>query len=146
MLDAHSLLHVSRLVVIVFWWLKLKTMIRYLFSLSSSCYYLAFTARVSFRVYFSYCFQFFMSIFPIFCSLRHTELGDGNLTFSTTSPNPAIITFVSFAVSVHTSGILNRQSRAERQNTFDWLHILPVRVTISQYKSYSANGSHILPI
>ena len=42
-------------------------------------------------------------------------------------------------------GILNRQSRAERQNTFDWLHILPVRVTISQYKSYSANGSHILP-
>ena len=30
------------------------------------------------------------------------------------------------------------------QNTFDWLHILPVRVTISQYKSYSANGSHIL--
>jgi len=43
-------------------------------------------------------------------------------------------------------GILNRQSRAERQNTFDWLHILPVRVTISQYKSYSANGSHILPV
>ena len=42
-------------------------------------------------------------------------------------------------------GILNRQSRAERQNTFDWLHILPVRVTISQYKSYSANISHILP-
>ena len=40
--------------------------------------------------------------------------------------------------------ILNRQSRAERQNTFDWLHILPVRVTISQYKSYSASGSHIL--
>ena len=39
-------------------------------------------------------------------------------------------------------GILNRQSRAERQNTFDWLHILPVRVTISQYQSYSANGSH----
>jgi len=38
------------------------------------------------------------------------------------------------------------QSRAERQNTFDWLHILPVRVKISQYKSYSANGSHILPI
>ena len=36
--------------------------------------------------------------------------------------------------------ILNRQSRAERQNTFDWLHILPVRVTISQYKSYSASG------
>ena len=27
-------------------------------------------------------------------------------------------------------GILNRQSRAERQNTFDWLYILPVRVTI----------------
>ena len=43
-------------------------------------------------------------------------------------------------------GILNRQSRAERQNTFDWLYILPVRVTISQYKSYSANGSHILPV
>jgi len=45
-------------------------------------------------------------------------------------------------------GILNRQSRAERQNTFDWLHILPVRVTISQYKSYSANGSQyvILPV
>jgi len=49
-------------------------------------------------------------------------------------------------------GILNRQSRAEQQNTFDWLHILPVishilpaRVTISQYKSYSANISHILP-
>ena len=49
-------------------------------------------------------------------------------------------------------GILNWQSRAERQNTFDWLHILPVishilpaRVTISQYKSYSANISHILP-
>jgi len=41
---------------------------------------------------------------------------------------------------------LNRQSRAERQNTFDWLYILPVRVTISQYKSYSANGSHILPV
>jgi len=44
------------------------------------------------------------------------------------------------------SGILNRQSRAERQNTFDWLHILPVTVTISQYKSYSANGSYILSI
>jgi len=44
------------------------------------------------------------------------------------------------------AGILNRQSRAERQNTFDWLHILPVRVTISQYKSYSANGSHILTV
>jgi len=44
------------------------------------------------------------------------------------------------------TGILNRQSRAERQNTFDWLHILPVRVTISQCKSYSANGSHILSI
>jgi len=44
------------------------------------------------------------------------------------------------------AGILNRQSRAERQNTFDWLHILPVRVTISQYKSYSAKGSHILSI
>jgi len=43
-------------------------------------------------------------------------------------------------------GILNRQSRAERQNTFEWLYILPVRVTISQYKSYSASGSHILPI
>jgi len=43
-------------------------------------------------------------------------------------------------------GILNRQSRAERQNTFDWMHILPVRVTISQYQSYSANGSHILSI
>ena len=43
-------------------------------------------------------------------------------------------------------GTLNRQTRAERQNTFDWLHILPVRVTISQYKSYSANGSHILPV
>jgi len=43
-------------------------------------------------------------------------------------------------------GILNRQSRAERQNTFDWLHILPVRVRIRQYKSYSANGSHILPV
>jgi len=42
--------------------------------------------------------------------------------------------------------ILNRQSRAEWQNTFDWLHILPVRVTISQYKSYSANDCHILPI
>ena len=42
-------------------------------------------------------------------------------------------------------GILNRQSRAERQNTFDWLHILPVRVTTSQYKSYSVNISHILP-
>ena len=41
---------------------------------------------------------------------------------------------------------MNRQSRAERQNTFDWLHILPVRVTISQYKSSSANGSHILPV
>jgi len=48
--------------------------------------------------------------------------------------------------SVSVWGILNRQSRAEWQNTFDWLHILPVRVTISQYKSYSANGSHILPI
>jgi len=36
----------------------------------------------------------------------------------------------------------------EQQNgkTLDWLHILPVRVTISQYKSYSANGSHILPV
>jgi len=44
------------------------------------------------------------------------------------------------------TGILNRQSRAERQNTFDWLHILPVRVTISQYKPRSANGSHILPV
>ena len=43
-------------------------------------------------------------------------------------------------------GILNRQSRAERQDTFDWLHILPVRVTISQYKSYSASTSEILPI
>ena len=41
---------------------------------------------------------------------------------------------------------MNRQSRAERQNTFDWLHILPVTVTISQYKSYSANGSYILPV
>ena len=28
-------------------------------------------------------------------------------------------------------GILNRQSRAERQNTFDWRHILLVRVTIN---------------
>ena len=43
-------------------------------------------------------------------------------------------------------GILNRQSRAERQNTFDWLHILPVTVTISQYKSYSASGSYIMSI
>jgi len=42
--------------------------------------------------------------------------------------------------------ILHRQSRAERQNTFDWLHILPVTVTISQYKSCSANISHILPV
>ena len=41
-----------------------------------------------------------------------------------------------------TGGILNRQSKAERQNTFDWLHILPVRMIISQYRSYSANGSH----
>ena len=48
--------------------------------------------------------------------------------------------------SKHWRGILNRQSRAEWQNTFDWLHILPVRVTISQYKSHSANGSHIQPI
>jgi len=46
---------------------------------------------------------FYNVSFPYFCSLRQTELGDGNLTFSTTSPNPAIITFVSFAVSVHTS-------------------------------------------
>ena len=52
----------------------------------------------------------------------------------------------STAATALRSGILNRQSRAERQNTFDWLHILPVRVTINQYKSYSANGSGILPI
>jgi len=44
------------------------------------------------------------------------------------------------------AGILNRQSRAERQNTFDWLHFLPVRVTISQIKLCSANGSDILPV
>ena len=45
-------------------------------------------------------------------------------------------------VTAKLTGILNRQSRAERQNTFDWLHILPVRVTIrlSQYKSRSANN------
>jgi len=48
-------------------------------------------------------------------------------------------------VTAKLTGILNRQSRAERQNTFDWLHILPVRVIISQNKIYSANISHILP-
>ena len=58
----------------------------------------------------------------------------------------AIIQRLFAAVNTQLTGILNRQSRAERQNTFDWLHILPVRVTINQYKSYSANGSRILPI
>ena len=48
-----------------------------------------------------------------------------------------VIVCQKFFIVVSCRGILNWQSRAERQNTFDWLYILPVRVIISQYKSYA---------